>query len=304
MGLPAEIRVQIYKAIIYSLQPFITSTTKERPAYTQLFGISYNLPVAATAYGYDKFNRDDAAVALTITDVYNLRRVSHQIKHELDHEIQVDATAQVLKAIQTLTHPLGYCSSIQTDIAQHPFWITHPVLIPTIAPNSYKNIQNLHLTTYVSELHLAGNLDDEELNFLRTLPPFVRSLTLNMAIPEHICLLPEKRVAAVVGEGVSTLILHIWKAMCDTAPMNQRVGIVQIAMNLPLGMEFTDMHYWRYLVRVGKLRGLKIRLVQDRKGTVEGVVFRLAKVSENKKKSRVWCRVKDVWGKAKKWACK
>lgn len=304
MGLPAEIRVQVYKALIYSLQPYIASTAKERPAYAQLFGVSCNASVATTAYGYDQSNDHDAAVAPTITDMYNLRRVSRQIKHEFDHEIKVAATAQVLKAIQTLTHPLGYCSSIQTNIAQHPFWTTHPVLIPTIAPNSYRNIQALHLTTYVSELHLAGNLDDEELHFLRTLPLFVRSLTLNMAIPEHICLLPEKRVAAVVGEGVSTLILHIWKAMCDTAPMNQRAGVVQIAMNLPLGMEFTDMHYWRYLVRVGKLRGLKIKLVQDRKGTVESVVFRLAKVGGKTKKRHAWYQVKGMWGKAKKWVCK
>ncbi|UPX19669.1 uncharacterized protein EKO05_0009924 [Ascochyta rabiei] len=328
LRLPAEIRAKIYGEVICSAETnddfgladsfWNGSESTEngdcldnvaRTPNDQAM-LAHNSTIAAgNVLDTDETVHDDFGGFKSFADILNLRLVCRQVTRELDYEIVQHTTSRVESTIGTVKKPLGYSSALQ-NIPSDPFWDEQPLLILDSEPKTYKDIQNLCITTYASDIHQSGSLGNDEQVFLESLAPHVRSLTLNMAVPEHVSAVSEQHACRVVGHAVEILTLHMFNAMCNTALQENRSkgdplplgGVVKVQICFPAGCSYARLGLRDYFVKVGGLMGLEMKMVKDEKCKIVGVVFalvgvdRLAKSRASKSK-RVLGRVKSVWKK-------
>ncbi|XPS80696.1 hypothetical protein M3J09_012645 [Ascochyta lentis] len=321
LRLPAEIRLKIYGEVIRSAKidddvdsfwnssqfTWNSDNSHVGPPIGQAVLQHNSLTAVGDVMPVDDAGTNQSEVDNSFTAVLNLRSVCRQITRELDHEIIQHTIARINRTICTMHKPLGYSYALQSH-PSHPFWDDHPLLILDPKPTTYKAIQNLQLTTFASDIHYTGNLGNDEKSLLESLAPHTRSLTLNMAVPEHVSAVSEQHVRSVVGEGVATLILHLFSAMCNKAMEAQHRkgnplppgGVVEVRIVFLVGHAYKRLDLWEYFVKAGGTMGVEMELCRDGKGDIVGIVFafvgvrKLARKGKSKRK-RVLGRVKRVW---------
>ncbi|KAJ4312874.1 hypothetical protein N0V94_007214 [Neodidymelliopsis sp. IMI 364377] len=310
LGLPAEIRVLVYRQLILEvsiehsagLEPF--DEDSERPSLSSSAESDWiETPIYHTAF------TGQTTKTSSKRKILNLRLAHRLIKQELDHEIIASTTSQIRYFANTLTYPLGYSSSLQ-DTPLDPFWTTRPLLTFTVPPKSFTQIQHLHLTTYVSDAHITGPLGNRELNFLNTLPPFVRYLTLTITVPDHVSAASFSTARSVAHEGTVALVLHVFRAMCQRAILKvseeyniaSAGGVVEVQFVFPPEYDSVDGHTWEYCDRAGMMCGVGLQVVHMAKGRVVGIVFGPFSGEERRNRLvKVRDAVKGVWAKVKRW---
>lgn len=246
MRLPAEIRVKIYKEVILSPENIVVAG----PFYSARHD---NGNIHLIDFQYDRLHPTSEDVLYTsmcalvnrTADILSLRLTNHRVKLELDHEIVQHAVAKINNMISAFRQPFGYSPLIQSSL-RNPFWDTQPLLAIGPQPKTYRDIQSVQMTTYVSDIHQPNDVENDEQDLLNVLGPHVRSLTLNMALPEHVSALSEQRVRGITIEAVEAIMFRMIRAMCmrsicrkevlkqhlSDAPF-PAVGVVEVEINFP-----------------------------------------------------------------------
>lgn len=258
MGLPPELRIKIYKEVLQSVD------------------ICMKKRYGSQGRSLRFVTSEQSPLELTM----NLRLTNLFVQHELDYEIVRLTIAKVKQLIKTVHHPLGYSSTTQPNIPHHAFWVTQPLLTISPKAKTYKDIQNLQLTTYLSELHDVGHFLGKEVAFLVALAPHVRCLTLNIKLPEHLADIKECKVHRIMNRGVGTLIFHFFEAVrakseLDRAERGPAEGVVKVQINFPAGYSRAGGDLWGYLAG-GKeevFAGLRVRASLDEEGVIRGVIL-------------------------------
>jgi hypothetical protein len=116
------------------------------------------------------------------------------------------------ETFRNLDRSLRY-SFATNSIPRNPFRDCNPTLVVEPEPKTYKDIQNIHITTYISDVDSPGNAYVNELDFLNATGPQVRILTLNMAMPKYIIVLPEQQKQSVMAESAGSLMMQTHRAM-------------------------------------------------------------------------------------------
>ncbi|KAF1363710.1 hypothetical protein EJ07DRAFT_152489 [Lizonia empirigonia] len=319
MRLPAEIRVQIYKEVILSAEnvdvagPFYSARNDDG-----------NIPFIGFQYDRHHSRSEDSLYTSMSTlvnctaDILSLRLTNHRIKLELDYKIVQHTVAKMNKMIRAIRQPLGYSPIIQSS-TQNSFWDIQPLLAIDPQPKTYKDVQSVQMTTYVSDIHQPNDLETDEQDLLNVLGPHVRSLTLNMALPEHVSALSEQQVRGITVEAVEMLTFHMFRAICKRSMCRKdllqqhltdtpfpAVGVVEVEINFPPGHFSLELGLLNFIFAPRDLAELQMRPVISEEGELRGVVFGLAglgKVAGRRRtrSERVLGLVKTFLGKMIKW---
>lgn len=260
MDAPAEIRIEIYKALV---QPVRCS-------------------VALTAFH-----------SLRLTN----RQIKHELDFEYVRYSVAQMTTAINDLQQPLGYSSSVQDGIPRH---EFWSTTRPMLTMNPVPKMYSEIRNLHLTTLVSDYHIQLNdTGDQARQLLYALPASVRRLTLIVAIPEHIddLMIVSAGLNSLLQEIFWLLCSRVFRLDCHRTHKKSpasTVGVEHIKVTFPLGADCRNMAFWKHCVKRGQQDGLEMKYVKDRAGLIIAVAFDIKRI---RKAGSFVLSARDWWEK-------
>lgn len=257
-------------------------------------------------------------VDCAITDISSLRLTSRLIKNEIDYEVSRDAMKQMMASTRLICN-WSECLTDDLNAPPYPEW-SGKLLYASPRPKTYKDIQNLRITTSTLGAHWIWDMQD----FLKATKPHVRSLTFDMTILKHVLEPSQEEQQQFVEEDMGKAVLNMWRAMCDLAsdrsfrrrtfrPLNANRPI-RVQLNFSSSDPDIACGLWKSLNAKTHYYGIEIRKIKNEQERVTGAAITLAGESKIKYfrfkanmalyRVRVMDRTQDVWGKFDEWAAK
>ncbi|KAF1363700.1 hypothetical protein EJ07DRAFT_152479 [Lizonia empirigonia] len=260
MDVPAEIRIEIYKALV---QPVRCS-------------------VALTAFH-----------SLRLTS----RQIKHELDFEYVRYSVAQMTTAINYLKQPLGYSSSVQDGIPRH---EFWSTTRPMLTMNPVPKMYSEIRNLHLTTLVSDYHMQLNdTGDQARQLLYALPASVRRVTLIVAIPEHIddLMIVSGGLNSLLQEVFWLLCTQGFRLYCHRTHAQSpasTVGVEHIKVTFPLGADCRNMAFWKHCVKRGQQDGLQMKYEKDRAGMIIAIVFNIERI---KNEGSLVLSAKDWWEK-------